>query len=322
MKKILALVLTLTLCLSCLCVTAVADIEGDYAYEIMDRKAIIIDYNGEAKDLVIPATLGGMPVTAINEVAFYRCKNLTTVTIPDGVTTLGEYAFVWCGALASVKIPNSVTTIGVGAFAQCNSLTDINVSSGNSFYKTVDGMLFTKDGKTLVRYPGGKSNDSYTIPDDVTTIGDEAFAVCGNLTTVTIPDGVTTIGELAFLKCDNLTTVTIPDSVTIIEEDAFEFCYNLTIYGYTNSTAEAYAVENGIDFVSIGELNFSAGDLNGDTKIDAKDALMVLKFAVNKMYFIDEQKAVADVNKDTKIDAKDALEILKFAVGKPSVLQG
>lgn len=63
-----------------------------------------------------------------------------------------------------------------------------------------------------------------------------------------------------------------------------------------------------------------SGDLNGDTKIDAKDALVTLKFAVGKQALSDEQKAAADVNKDGNINAKDALEMLKYAVGKPSVL--
>lgn len=62
------------------------------------------------------------------------------------------------------------------------------------------------------------------------------------------------------------------------------------------------------------------GDVNKDTKINAKDALMVLRIAVNKLVANEQQTVAGDVNKDTKIDAKDALEILKYSVGKPSVL--
>ena len=68
------------------------------------------------------------------------------------------------------------------------------------------------------------------------------------------------------------------------------------------------------------EPSVTLGDVNGDTKIDAKDALLVLRIAVNKYQANEEEMIAADCNKDEKTDAKDALEILKYAVGKPSCL--
>ena len=130
-------------------------------------------------------------VTTIGDYAFYNCKALTSVTIPDSVTTIGVRAFEHCSALTSVTIPDSVTTIGGAAFGSCGALTSV------------------------------------TIPDSVTKIGSYAFDSCSALISVTIPDSVTTIGDYAFAFCDALTSVTIPDSVTKIGQQALDDCTSL-----------------------------------------------------------------------------------------------
>ena len=114
-----------------------------------------------------------------------------------------------------------------------------------------------------------ESLTSVTIPDSVTSIGDEAFCRCWSLTSVTIPDGVTTIGNYAFLDCKALTSVTIPRSVTSIGEYAFGWCRQseavrfvfdldpidgFTIYGYTGTAAQRYAEENEFDFVALSDI--------------------------------------------------------------------
>ena len=131
-------------------------------------------------------------VTTIGDWAFYKCRNLTSVTIPDSVNTIGKVAFFYCSSLTGVTIGNSVTTIGWDAFTGCTSLTSV------------------------------------TIPNSVVTIGDEAFRNCSSLTRVTIGDSVTTIGSLVFSECWSLTSVTIPDSVISIGDCAFSGCSNLT----------------------------------------------------------------------------------------------
>jgi hypothetical protein len=83
---------------------------------------------------------------------------------------------------------------------------------------------------------------SVTIPDNVTSIGEEVFSGCASLTSVTIPDGVTSIGDYAFYGCTSLTSVTIPDSVTSIGDTAFARCPNLTIQFVDGSAAQAYAI--------------------------------------------------------------------------------
>jgi hypothetical protein len=136
-------------------------------------------------------------------------------------------AFSNCYRLTSVTIPTSVTAIGRWAFDECSSLKTISVHSANQRYKAIDGVLFTKDGRTLHTYTaGGKT--AYRIPNSVTAIGKQAFAECTNLTSVTIPNSVTVIGGSAFSGCRSLTSVTIPDSVTVIGEGAFSWCRSLT----------------------------------------------------------------------------------------------
>ena len=161
------------------------------------------------------------------------CRGLTSVTIPNGVTSIGEKAFEGCRGLTSVTIPNSVTSIGVGAFSRCSGLTSINVASGNTHYSSIDGVLYNYVQDTLIQCPGAKT--SVTIPNSVTSIGEEAFYGCSGLTSVTIPNSVTSIGNSAFYGCSGLTSVTIGNNVTSIGGGAFENCSGLTSVTIPNS---------------------------------------------------------------------------------------
>ena len=104
-----------------------------------------------------------------------------------------------------------MTTIGSGAFSACNKLGSLDVASNNSYYCSENGILFTKDKKTLLQYPAGITQTVYTIPNSVTTIGEYAFRDCDNLISVTIGDNVTTIGYSAFHECTNMSEVHITD---------------------------------------------------------------------------------------------------------------
>ena len=188
----------------------------------------------------------GNGVTSVGKEAFKGCDNietadissqaafnaitfndkLTSIILGDGVTRISWKAFLGCTGLTSVTIGNGVTSIDDIAFDGCTGLTSINVAEDNSNYASIDGVLYSKDKKTLIRVPITKT--SFTIPNSVTSIGGSAFNGCTGLTSITIPNSVTRIGESAFRDCTGLTSVTIPNSVTSIEGNAFRDCTGLT----------------------------------------------------------------------------------------------
>ena len=170
----------------------------------------------------------GNGVITIGNEAFYGCRILTNVTIGNNVTTIGNSAFYNCERLTSVVIPASVKTIGDYAFDSCKKLASIDVDENNQYFKSIDGNLYSKNGKTLIQYAKGKKDTTFEVPDSVTYINDYAFSGCTSLTSVVISDSVKTISKSAFYGCINLTNVIIGDGVTTIGKQAFYDCERLT----------------------------------------------------------------------------------------------
>jgi hypothetical protein len=146
-------------------------------------------------------------VTSIGVSAVEGCLNLTKIVIPDSVTFIDEWAFMDCDGITEFTIPKSVATIEDYAFANCDSLKSINVAEDNENFKSIDGDLYTKDGKTLIQYAIGKTQTMFIVPNEVTTIYKDAFDNSNNLTDVVISGSVTAIGEDAFFKCVNLKNI-------------------------------------------------------------------------------------------------------------------
>ena len=171
---------------------------------------------------------GATGLSSLPEQAFIGCGNLQEIILPEGIASIGNFAFSVCDALESVSLPASVTSIGRDAFDSLN-LSSINVVQGNALYSSVDGVLFSKDKKTLIFCPRGKSG-SFAIPSGVKVIGQFAFRECSNLTSLVIPDGVEKIEAYAFWNL-RIASLELPDSVTVIEEYAFNNCSlnNLTL---------------------------------------------------------------------------------------------
>ena len=227
------------------------DDSGQWKYTVEPSTGLtfITGYVGEPpEDLVFPSKLDGRPVYGISEWtdtdvyltsvtipdgiqsigqrAFsYYCYGFTSITIPDSVAIIGDWAF-YCCDLTSVTIPAGVETIYGNPFDAC-PLETIEVAAGNKVFEQVDGVLFNKQAKALVVYPGARKDNPYTIPRGTLRIGTMAFTNCNGLKGVVIPDSVTSIDDMAFWGCTNLTDVTIPDSVTSIGEMAFSACDSL-----------------------------------------------------------------------------------------------
>lgn len=183
-------------------------------------------------------------VESIGDAAFAWCSSLTDVIISNSVTSIGYSAFYSCGSLKRVTIPYSVTSIGDGAFSDCENLENIVVDSLNRNYQSIDGNLFNKSKTVLLQYASGKRDKQYTIPDQVTNIGELAFSGCSSLTNIVIPNSVTSIGYCAFYSCSNLAYVTISDSVTYIEDGAFSGCTKLDKIYYKGTKDKEKSFKN------------------------------------------------------------------------------
>lgn len=232
--------------------------------------------NNVITDLVIPEG-----VTTLYWYSFNTCRNLESVTLPDSLEFIDGWAFERCSRLKTISIPANVTRINGGAFAQNSSMTSITCDPANKNYVSVNGVLFTKDMKELVAYPGGIQG-GYTVPATVNHIGDaafygalgldsvtilgnldfigfEAFAECSKLTDVAIRDGVNYVGYWAFRGCDGIKSLTVPQSVTNIGNQAFGFAYadqkmsGFSLRGYKDSAVNFYAIRHDIPFICIGE---------------------------------------------------------------------
>lgn len=230
-------------------------------------------------------------LTCIDDHAFFDCKGLTSVVIPNGVTSIGRSAFCGCRSLSSIIIPNSVTNISEYAFETCFFASDafINNSAltsannwGASIYDEELGDGICLNGTTVVGCRPWVT--SVTIPDYVTTIGDYAFYGCSSLTSVVIPNGVTFIGRFAFYCCFRLTSITIPQGVTTIDDYAFTGCSGLSSLSIPSSVTSigAFAFEgtswydnqhNGL--VYAGKVAYKyKGEMPNGTQITIKDGTL------------------------------------------------
>ncbi|MBQ2898428.1 MAG: leucine-rich repeat protein [Oscillospiraceae bacterium] len=105
---------------------------------------------------------------------FFGDRNLEKVTLPEGLTYIGNTAFADCG-LFKFTIPATLTGLGSSVFSGCRRLSEFYVESGNQYYKAVDGVLFTKDGKTLVAYSMGDITSYYYVPAGQEVIASSAL---------------------------------------------------------------------------------------------------------------------------------------------------
>ncbi len=162
----------------------------------------------------------------INAEAFKYCDKITELVIPDGVRTIERAAFSGLG-IKSVKIGKDVKTIKPKVFINNTNLESIEVDENNPYYCSVDGVLYTKDMKTLVQYPQNKSGESFTVPESVTRIGACAFTYAANLKEVKLGENVYEIANKAFKSCENLEKINLPESLIRIGAQCFRGCRNL-----------------------------------------------------------------------------------------------
>ncbi len=248
----------------------------------------------------------GSSVTSIGSFAFHGCSSLTSFVIPDNVTTVGEYAFEECSNLRNMIIGKNVTSISYSSLCGCNleSVTilcpSVEFSSLLSTVSAVNNIIIGPNVSKIVDYgvdihpvsikvdPNNSVYDSRNncnaiietstgklisgcentiIPDDVTSIGRNAFSYC-KFSSLDIPNSVTTIESYAFSRSE-ITSIVIPNSVSILGEEVFGFCSNLASVTIPNSVTSiptlsfvecsslaSFVIPNSV--TSIGEHAFNA----------------------------------------------------------------
>ena len=227
MSKRIISVIALLLCIcvifsGCDSVTSIlsgTDASIEYKIENDEATVVSVPNKSTVKKIVIPDEYEGVPVTKI---ADFSATNLEYVT--------------------DFSIGKNVKEIGVWALENNQHITAYNVDDANEYLCDVDGVIYTKDMKTLLFYPLAKdlvdeTNDDgsvikvsqYIIPDGVETIRTKAFYKCYSLTNIQIPDSVKRIEEKAFFRCDKINELRLPQSLEFIGKDAFSYCYGLKV---------------------------------------------------------------------------------------------
>ena len=251
--------------------------ESDFYF---DGNGTITGYKGTGGDVVIPNTIGGVPVTAIGpnafsrnpnlksismpsvtsieERAFFECKNLTTVNMPK-VTSIGEHAFWKCANLSTVNMPE-VTRIKSAAFFECKNLITVNMPKviliENDAFSHCYGLteidMPEATGIGLGAFMACENLSVVNMPK-VRLILDYAFYNCYNLSIINMPE-VTSIGTWVFRSCYNLSTINMPE-VTRIQSAAFFECKNLT----TVNMPKVTSIDNGAfeDCSKLSKINIS-----------------------------------------------------------------
>lgn len=291
------------------------------------------------EELYIPSA------TEISSSAFKNCKSLKSIALNSAVS-IGSGAFSGCASLENIELPDSVTSVSGGAFNGCTSLENIEVDVNNSAYSSVDGVLFNKEHTEIIRYPIGKPNTSYDIPNSVTNICSHAFSGC-MLTSIKIPNSVTSVESWAFSDCTALTSINLPNSVTSVEFSTFSGCTALEEIripkSVTNIDSRAFygctSLKNIMipESTKIGALVFGEcknvriigfygtpaksyaedngfgfcrmGDIDGNGTYDANDYAMLAAQVKCQAVNTSAPQEVGDINWDGTVDAFDAIQL-------------
>lgn len=195
-------------------------------YEVISSSEVALtSANKNVINVVIPSQVTNgsknYDVVSIGAKAFYECRDMTSITLPNTIKIIGKEGFRRCSSLTSITIPEGIKEIRDDTFRGCESLTSFIIPKsvetiGNRAFQACYGLL------------------SITIPDNVTTLLDNAFCNCSKLSTINIGNGLTKIGTGAFSGCKELTSVFLPDCITFIGNEAFQDCSSLKTINIPN----------------------------------------------------------------------------------------
>ena len=212
----------------------------------------LVSYTGKATKVIIPKNvkkincgafsghseiqeiLFSKKITCIDDYAFYGCSGLKEVILPESLKTLGRLAFGACESMEKIYIGSAVSDIMELTMCGCCSLKNIEINPKNKHFKSIDGIMCTKDGTALLTCPLDKKG-KITIPDTVVTIKECAFYDCKKIEEVCAGNNLKYIDEAAFYGCENLKTVNFGDSIKKIRAYAFANCASLEKFNTTEN---------------------------------------------------------------------------------------
>ena len=141
---------------------------------------------------------------------------LTSLTLPDSVTSIGQWSLASNTSLTQLHLGAGLSSIGSGALSGDTALATVTVNPANTSFSEIDGVLYTKDGASLILYPASRAGNEYEVPAGTTAIGYQAFDRARSLTRVILLEGLTTIDYSAFEGCTNLVDMTFPESLEVV----------------------------------------------------------------------------------------------------------
>ena len=267
MKKKIISIFALCLCVcllftGCDSITSLLSGENEeIKYKIENGEAIVtsVPNKSTVKAITIPDEVDGVPVTKI---ADFAETNLEYVT--------------------EFYIGKNVKEIGVWALENNQHIAQYTVDEANEFLCSVDGVIYTKDMKTLVFCPPAKEGE-YTIADTVETIRTKAVYKCTKITKITLPDTVKEIEEKAFFRCEAMAEINLPANLTLIGKDAFSYCYGLSEINIPASVnrIDDYAFYNCTNLLTVNVDNAESDMTLGEKWYPTNNGLDITELKVN-----------------------------------------
>lgn len=216
-----------------------------------------------------------------------NASSVDKIVIPDEyedvpVTKIADFAAVNLEYVTAFVIGKNVKEIGTWALENNQNIAAYTVDEANEYFCSFDGVLYTKDMKTIVCFPPAKEG-AFEIPYGVETIRTKAFYKCTKLTSVVMPDSVKSIEEKAFFRCSAVTELTLSKNVSFIGKDAFAFCSGITelIIPQTIKQIDEYAFYNCTNLLTI-HVDAKESDLIlGDKWYPTTNGLAIKELQIN-----------------------------------------
>jgi len=177
----------------------------------------------------LPAEIPELP-----EQTFWGCRCLKEITLPQTVAVLDDYCFFGSG-ITSLRLPLALNCISPKACLNCGQLKSFDVAEENEFYKVISGVLYDRTGRRLIRYPPGKIEAEFDIPEDVTMLEEYAFYECKNLLRLDCSDSIENVPAHCFAWCENLESITLPAKLTEMEAEAMCYCGKISTLSFADS---------------------------------------------------------------------------------------